>query len=131
MTDEQIVKALECCINYNDCDKCDFEPKKSKKKSIGCCMEIMQNAIDLITRQQAEIERLKNRPYTLQIEVSKKIESQIKAKAIKEFAERLCEFINEIEEGHKMAMLTSAAAFAFGMEREIDKLVKEMVGDEE
>lgn len=59
LTDEEIIKALECCSNYNDCDKCNFEPKDNKKKTIGCCLEIMKNAIDLITRQQAEIERLK------------------------------------------------------------------------
>ena len=59
MTDNEIIKALEYCSNYNDCDKCDFEPKDNKKKTIGCCLETMKNALNLITRQQAENENLK------------------------------------------------------------------------
>ena len=54
LTDEQIINALECC-KYNDnktCRYCCFRHDRY-------CREIMAgNALDLINRQKAEIERL-------------------------------------------------------------------------
>lgn len=66
MTDKEIVKALECCIKAKtnaDCEalKCPFYDNE-----IDICMYvnneevIYANALDLINRQQAEIERLSN-----------------------------------------------------------------------
>ena len=49
-------------------------------------LTLIKNTLDLINRQKEEIKRLKNRD--LQVEVSDKLEREIKAKAIKEFAER-------------------------------------------
>ena len=50
MTDNEIKKALECCIN-DDCDNC--------PDTFGNCEHnAMRKALDLINRQQAEIERL-------------------------------------------------------------------------
>lgn len=63
--------------------------------------------------QKAEIEKLKGYPYAIQAEVSKKLESQIKSEAVKEFAERL----KDIYKVHDGLHLT------------INNLVKEMVGD--
>lgn len=52
MTDNEIIKALECC-NYNNykCDNCPYIYK-------ACT--VYKDAIDLINRQKAEIERLKS-----------------------------------------------------------------------
>ena len=51
MTDKEIIKALKCCINY-DCDNC--------PDTFGNCEHnAMRNALDIINRQQEEIERLK------------------------------------------------------------------------
>ena len=51
MTDNEIIKALECCIN-DDCDNC--------PDTFGNCEHnAMRNALNLINRQQAEIEKLK------------------------------------------------------------------------
>lgn len=85
MIDNKIIKALEQWIkNYNG-------SLVNFKK--------LANALDLITRQQEEIEQLKfetakllpkDCPYAIQIEVSSKLEAQIKSKAIKDFAEKLC-----------------------------------------
>ena len=57
MTDAEIKKALECCWHNNECigNECPFfEP-------INDCTQLMaMEAIDLINRQQAEIEDVRN-----------------------------------------------------------------------
>ena len=56
MNDEQIVKALECCINPDSgtCSGCPLEENNHLK----LCIDIMtQNALDLINRQKAEMEK--------------------------------------------------------------------------
>ena len=54
MTDNEIIKALECCIN----DKCQECPLNK----LFCGREVAtEYALDLINRQKAEIERLKKR----------------------------------------------------------------------
>ena len=56
MTDEQIIKALECCIaDITDCENCPYH-------IVGdgdCVNKTKADAIGLIRRQQAEIDRLK------------------------------------------------------------------------
>ena len=56
MTDEQIIKALECCQQEDMCPQCpyDFACYDDKYKSI-----LGKDALDLINRQKAEVERLK------------------------------------------------------------------------
>lgn len=54
MTDGEIKKALECCI-IGDCQGCIY----GKTDQVRCRDNLMQNALNLINRQQAEIERLK------------------------------------------------------------------------
>ena len=65
---------------------------------VECSRELAENTLDLIDRQKAEIEELKDilekvptNAYDLQVEASEKLENQIKSEAIKEFAERLIE----------------------------------------
>lgn len=54
MTDNEIIKALECCKNDGIiCFECPY------KKTNGCMEKLSADALDLITRQQAEIENLK------------------------------------------------------------------------
>ena len=72
MTDEQIIKALECCHSElgNMCSICPlFDPDNDY-----CEDELHKNALNLINCQKAENEREIN---------------QIKSEAIREFAERL------------------------------------------
>ena len=52
MTDNEIIKALECCREANNCIHCEYEPTEYQKGTIGCANELMENAIDLINRQQ-------------------------------------------------------------------------------
>ena len=92
MTDEQIVKALEC-LKYggHSCVDCKHKIHKGEQRCGLKPCNIARNAVDLIKRQQAEIDRLKS--MDLQIEVSKKLEKEIKTEAIREFAERLTDII--------------------------------------
>lgn len=68
MTDEQIVKALECC-KIGNCDDCPFYGVKEDFE-----VELPEEALDLINRKKAENERLLQK---------------LQSEAIKEFAERL------------------------------------------
>ena len=55
MTDNEIVKALECCCGIeHDCDKCPYE----ENDECGELNSILKDALDLINRLQAENERL-------------------------------------------------------------------------
>ena len=56
MTDNEIIKALECCIS---CENCDICPQHSTE----CVSDLLKLAYDLITCQQAEIERLKKNSF--------------------------------------------------------------------
>lgn len=76
-TDDEIVKALEMC-NYNaDCDNC---------PCVGECWNVNKYAIDLINRQKAEIESLKE-AYAIYEETTGL--RWARAEAIKEFVDRL------------------------------------------
>ena len=58
MNDNEIIKALECCVEIgeNDCQNCPY----FNDVSCGCRnYENLKDALDLINRQKAEIERLK------------------------------------------------------------------------
>ena len=105
MTDNDIIEALECCGNqmYSCNDK------QCKAKTIG-------DAIDLINRQQAEIEILKGWERLLKAESHAPIIKKAKAEAVKEFAERLKRDCPD-----KLLVMHFDA---------IDNLVKEMVGED-
>ncbi len=105
MTDNEIIKALETCCGDNGCFGCPY----TKDYSCRLLRNPIKDALDLINRQKAEIERLNYE--NLQTIASIK---HLKAEAIKEFAERL----------KKETKGLIGANF-------IDNLVKEMVGDGE
>ena len=100
MTDEQIIKSLECCI-LGDCEGCFY----GDTDQMRCRDDLAQNALSLINRQKAEIERLKELNDVLEtdnINANMNLEhiqyefdllnqekSAVIAEAIKEFAERL------------------------------------------
>lgn len=61
MTDNEIIKALELCFS-EDFGKCELCPLKNQKDEVFTCIKSKQIfAIDLINRQNAEIERLNDR----------------------------------------------------------------------
>ena len=104
-TDEQIIKALECCIaqeNFEEisCEICPYE------RVCDCKEIVLQNALDLINRQKAEIENLKqiiDEEDREILKLQKRIvfwredlnyqPEKIKSEAIKEFAEKVKEEI--------------------------------------
>ena len=94
MTDNEIIKVLqnelECvkrqygnlCDNKRDCNHCDLALKEET------VISAYVNALDLINRQKAEIERLNIRNKTL-IDITKNYDwkfARAKSEAIKEFA---------------------------------------------
>lgn len=114
MTDNDIIKALECCgcDNYQ-CDNCPYAYKTCT---------VYKDSLDLINSQKAEIERLRsmNRAklatiHDLQIELK-----TAKSEAIKEFAERLKK---RIYKGGVHPTVEDEFIC------DIDNLIKEMVGD--
>ena len=151
MTDNEIIKALELCaeaIRDASCTDCPY----GKQEDGGCIVSLCRDSLDLIHRQKAEIDSLREDSKRL-----KKVQMQlddlcimhhiIRAEAIKEFAK---EIHNEIEKaltnnyevrGKRMANLGVAGTDEFvsqctgkiyalrGIDEFIDNLVKEMVGD--
>ena len=151
MSDEEIIKALECCIEdsndfYNTkiCDKCPLV------EGTKCTDHLREHSLDLIARQQAEIDRLKNMNqakldtiHDLQAEIEKlKNEIQItkdaytmlqtkneiiESEAVKEFAEKLKNKIKT--ECNPYGKPTFDYDTSLAIMRYIDNLVKEMVGE--
>ena len=80
MTDEQIIKALECCGSYR-CNECAYF------NDDFCIDNMTKLAIDLINRQKVEIERLKSEQMMAD-GYAEALEERAKTEAIKEFAER-------------------------------------------
>lgn len=131
MTDNEIVKALECCSTYSgSCEKCPAFVKVDRSN----CNKVLVGALDIINRQKAEIEKNENiirladktiEAQNAEIErLNKEVDrlSQLVlyhdgdvADAIKEFAERL-----------KADCPAELLVIHFDA---IDNLVKEMAGD--
>ena len=125
MTDNEIIKALESEVKspeYVDSYYCD-----------GVDLTLIKSAIDLINRQKAEIERLKECPkciyeydgktteYCVQGPCSNfKTVEQIKSEAYKEFAEHLKErWSNNYYDSPDI-----------DFDEFVDNLLKEMVGED-
>lgn len=99
MTEEQIIKALECCVGGGKC------------KEIGCpfrdsCMEdldaLQKHSLDLIKSQRAENERLQIRIGELIRQYNNDI-GKAKNEAIKEFAEKITEIFMRYAHLHSYA----------------------------
>lgn len=145
-TDEEVVKAIECCINA-DCLNC---PQWSEDWYSGMCSDFLKSVLDLINRknaeiaalttavdnstkeflklhdeyqdQKAEIEDLREIVFTDRTEAIK----NLKAEAIKEFAERLHKGIDDFRGKREMVMLPYTESALLIIERKIDNLVAEM-----
>ena len=129
MTDAEIIKALECCKGRLCAGKeCPLFNEG------GCLVMLSSNALALINRQKAEIERL-NKEISIShhllsdawrnIEIQDKFYKTARAEAIKEFAERLKEHKHECGCNYRKKPVYAVT------EEKIDNLVKEMVGDTE
>ena len=119
LTDNEIIKALRECANngYNEnCGSCKNCPYLEMAYLPEECMTMLaKDALDLINRQKAEIERLQSVVDSF-TDIGK-MYSEIKAEAYKEFAERL-------KEKGKSSL---GNQFVISW---IDNLLKEMVGED-
>lgn len=106
MTDNEIIKALECCIKSANIGEC-LTLKCPLLGDYGCAIsgdeeKLYEYALDLINRQKAEIERLKDfrkdgffnllgncLVYSKNLKDYNDMRKGLKSEAIKEFAERL------------------------------------------
>lgn len=127
MTDNEIIKALENeihLVNYVNGFSAD-----------NVSLDLLQNILDLINRQQAKIERLE---MTIEINANmveeiNNLNENIRAKAIKDFAEKLKQedfdhCIDVIYDGS--GELNRVAIRRVLFNKQIDNLVKEMTESE-
>ena len=101
MTDTEIIKALECCSIRNHCaSSCPYDDEDDT--CVECTSKLTKDALALINRQKAEIERLRNTVKTDFLTVTEKLKlsqseiRDIRTEAIKEFAERLKEHTEDV-----------------------------------
>ena len=133
MTENEIIKALECCIT-NDCVKCKAYDETNGE--IGDCLHaICRNALDLIKRQKAEIERLKN-SFDAQaslIEKKNLAYDRICVKHRNQINTAKSEAIKELLNVLELRVVCKQKTTAMGYESaiiDIKNLLKEMVGDD-
>lgn len=132
-TDEEIKSSLEIIATTQNCNECKI--RNCRWGTCNCSQITANAALDLIDRQRAEIERLKECPkcvYEYDGEVTEycvqgpcpnfKTVEQIKTEAYKEFAERLNEKAQIADCFNSYSMVVGA--------RFIDNLLKETVGEE-
>ena len=151
MRDKNIIKALECCSNAEPCENCPYQKQCDET-------DLAEIALDLINRQQAEIERLRKEVNLVSIQFQDLQERYEEAHAeieqwkeeankyqklwciamddieitqsgaIQEFAERLKEKLGDCY----IVSDGEYCGFDCGdIHRTITNLLKEMVGEEE
>ena len=126
LTEEQIIKAMQCVIgNGVSCSECEYQKVLPFPSCRRMCAE---QALDLINRKNAEIERLQNRNKFLEIEYKNqgnlfwaRVQTS-NLEAIKEFADRLKKhsFVDNLSLDGKETVYVD----------DIDRLVKEMTEEE-
>jgi hypothetical protein len=127
MTDNEIIKALECCGSNHHTDEkyaCKNCPLNGRSFDEGSCYdEVLHDlALSLINRLKAENEALISAQETLQKHIEK-----AKTEAIKEVVGRLQKsIISQLD----ISTLEQKAAYCFCLD-EIDEIEAEMVGDTE
>lgn len=131
MTDNDIIKALKCCVDNGKCKECPINPHYG---NYGYCTNLaLTYALDLINRQKAEIDELRKSEEIAKqnaVNMARAMPNIAKAtriEAIKEFAGRLRKHLERRTEydegGWDMDVLTVT-------EENIDNLVKEMTENE-
>ena len=96
MTDNDIIKALECCSKSSKLGDC-IDNKCMLLGEYGCSdwmdNKLLKSALDLINRQKAEIERSQKETIeqSLKQEMYRTTVEEVRAEAITEFAEKVKE----------------------------------------
>lgn len=132
-TDNEIIKALKChkAVGINTCGECPYKERM-------CSITLTKDALDLINRQKAEIERLQamnqakldtihdlGEDYERVLEEEPILIQKAKVEAIKEFAERLKTEFEITPNTRKIGRF-----FSNLFRNTIDDLVKEMTEKE-
>ena len=135
-TDEEIIRALKCFVAEEcpNCDECPFD-----ECCYDCTNKMLNNALDLINRQRAEIERLITlnsqletdvinanmnlQHITYEFDLLEQEKSVVRAEAIKGFADKL------ISKSHAMQRLSNGAIYRAVTDGQIEKIAKEMIGE--
>ena len=138
-TDKDIISSLQVIATTCNCNECKI--RSGKWGTCNCSETTANAALDLINRQKAEIERLKECPkcvYEYDGEVTEycvqgpcsnfKTVEQIKVEAYKEFAEMLKNKIKT--ECNSYGKPTFDYDTSISIMRYIDNLVKEMADEE-
>lgn len=141
MTDDEIIKALECC-DFTDIKACEECPLYN---TFDCSFVIIDKTLDLVNRQNAEIERLKqenkeycedNRIIAYQRNQRDKeiralhnqlnglnfMDKQIKSESVKKFAEKLKDSADKT----RIKNMETEKVVFYMDEFKLDNLVKEM-----
>lgn len=124
LTHEEIIKALECCIS-DDCDNC--------PDTFGNCEHnAMRNALDLINRQQAEIE---NADFTIKQLTKGNLQLQAEIERLTTIAKKMHSWIftnsYDEEKAYAECGLTDEENTLLGYCGKIVFESKEMVGEQE
>lgn len=114
MTDNDVIKALECCIK-SECSKCPL------KRSFCSENVAMEYALDLINRQNTEIAIYKNLYEDLKAENLETIKAINKCKA-----EAIREFVNLFYDECLEVALTDGDLTILVNRRDFENLVREM-----
>ena len=159
LTDNEVIKALECCSEANNCGKCEYEPTQHQIGTVSCCNELMKDALDLIDRLQADNEQLKSDisvsrdaymsmkdryEYEKEkvenakqkcIDIAKALKTA-KAEAYKEFAEEASKKLEKVRQKYQRLCKEQGEEedevmniHYRGIKRIVNNLVKEMVGE--
>ena len=85
MTDNEIIKALSCCITVNKCEECPY--KHLKSTTYDCLDKSTADAIELICLQHTELESWKRLYEDTCTELKEMLvlEREIREEAIKDF----------------------------------------------
>lgn len=83
-TDEEVIRALECCSADNACDDCPIGGRRFRIGGEQVCnpTELMTAVLDLINRQRAEIEGLKGVIAAYEYAARESHEEHVKQQAI-------------------------------------------------
>lgn len=116
MKTDDVLKALRQCAAGGSCRHCPLE------EEVGCRPKLMDFAVETIGRQKTEIESLQKRIVNWREDMDYHPEN-VRDEAIREFAERL-------KRRHLRLRSRFGVVRCCLSENDIDRLVKEMTGDQ-
>lgn len=118
MTKDEIKKALMKC-SVDTCKDCPYD-----NTGLYCCAKLKRDALDLITEQEKEIERLKAENDTnMQYIRMMGIQSHIKT-SNEQVKQAKIDVLNELKVRHDYANMTMG--YPWDISQEIDELIKEV-----